>query len=231
MSVLQVRSRDELRDEVVRFASELGFDTVAATAVVDHPLAQPEFISVDNTPPAYHDAFFDRRTAPRRSGDAALQAQEHADHLGPDDLHPRRARASCGSTRRASAIATASRWRCTCPKAATSFSASTATSRSRRHDELTRLVADLQLFAVQRRTPPCASLPPPPDAPASPSLTPRELESLRWTMEGKTAWEVGSVLGISESTAVLHVNNAMHKLGCVNKHQAVLKALRLGLIR
>ena len=63
-----------------------------------------------------------------------------------------------------------------------------------------------------------------------PALTPRELEALRWTMEGKTAWEVGAILGISERTAVLHVSNAMHKLGCVNKHQAVLKALRLGLI-
>jgi DNA-binding CsgD family transcriptional regulator len=49
-------------------------------------------------------------------------------------------------------------------------------------------------------------------------------------MEGKTAWEVGQILGISERTAVLHVNNAMHKLDSVNKHQAVLKALRLGLI-
>jgi len=27
-----------------------------------------------------------------------------------------------------------------------------------------------------------------------------------------------------------HVNNAMHKLGCGSKHQAVLKALKLGLI-
>ena len=50
-------------------------------------------------------------------------------------------------------------------------------------------------------------------------------------MEGKTAWEVGDLLGISERTAALHVNNATHKLDCVNKHQAVLKALRLGLIR
>ena len=66
--------------------------------------------------------------------------------------------------------------------------------------------------------------------PERPALTPRELEALRWTMDGKTAWEVGAILGISERTAVLHVNNAMHKLGCVNKHQAVLKALRLGLI-
>ena len=59
-------------------------------------------------------------------------------------------------------------------------------------------------------------------------MTPRELETLRWTMEGKTAWEVGNLLGISERTAALHVNNATHKLDCVNKHQAVLKALRLG---
>ena len=66
--------------------------------------------------------------------------------------------------------------------------------------------------------------------PERPALTPRELEALRWTMDGKTAWEVGGVLGISERTAVLHINNAMHKLGCVSKHQAVLKALRLGLI-
>ena len=64
-----------------------------------------------------------------------------------------------------------------------------------------------------------------------PGLTPRELDALRWTMEGKTAWEVGSILGISERTAVLHIQNAMKKLGAISKHQAVLKALRLGLIR
>jgi DNA-binding CsgD family transcriptional regulator len=71
---------------------------------------------------------------------------------------------------------------------------------------------------------------PEPMRPERPALTPRELEALHWTMEGKTAWEVGAILGISERTAVLHVNNAMHKLGCVSKHAAVLKALRLGLI-
>ena len=71
---------------------------------------------------------------------------------------------------------------------------------------------------------------PPAQQPERPALTPRELEALRWTVEGKTAWEVGSVLGISERTAVWHVNNAMHKLGCATKHQAALKALRLGLI-
>lgn len=96
---------------------------------------------------------------------------------------------------------------------------------------MTRLVADLQLFAVHVQDAALRILTPALNAPGAPSLTPRELETLRWTMEGKTAWEVGSLLGISERTAALHVNNATHKLGCVNKHQAVLKALRLGLIR
>ncbi len=49
-------------------------------------------------------------------------------------------------------------------------------------------------------------------------------------MEGKTAWEVGTIMNIAERTAVLHLQNSMHKLGCINKHQAVLKALRLGLL-
>ena len=97
--------------------------------------------------------------------------------------------------------------------------------------ELTRVVADLQLFAVCAQDAALRILMPKSADPRLPSLTPRELDSLRWTMEGKTAWEVGSVLGITERTAALHVNNATHKLGCVNKHQAVLKALRLGLLR
>jgi DNA-binding CsgD family transcriptional regulator len=96
--------------------------------------------------------------------------------------------------------------------------------------ELQRVVADLQLFAVHAQEAALRLLLPEPMQPEKPALTPRELEALHWTMEGKTAWEVGAILGISERTAVLHVNNAMHKLGCVSKHAAVLKALRLGLI-
>ena len=64
-----------------------------------------------------------------------------------------------------------------------------------------------------------------------PRLTDRECEVLRWTMEGKTAWEIGNILSISEQTAARHINNAAQKLDSVNKLQAVFKAIRLGLIR
>lgn len=97
--------------------------------------------------------------------------------------------------------------------------------------ELTRIVADLQLLTVHAQEAALRIFVPVSPDKHTATLTPRELEALRWTMEGKTAWEVGNILGISERTAVLHVNNAMHKLGCVNKHQAVLKALRMGLLR
>jgi DNA-binding CsgD family transcriptional regulator len=56
------------------------------------------------------------------------------------------------------------------------------------------------------------------------------LDVLRWTMEGKTAWETATLLSIAERTTVQHLQNAMKKLNCNSKHQAVLKALRLGLI-
>ena len=61
-------------------------------------------------------------------------------------------------------------------------------------------------------------------------LSPRELEVLRWTADGKTAYEIGRILKISERTVNFHVNNAMSKLNATNKIQASIKALALGLL-
>jgi DNA-binding CsgD family transcriptional regulator len=93
------------------------------------------------------------------------------------------------------------------------------------------MAACLQLFAAYSQDVALRILLPTFPEALTPPLSPRELECLRWTSEGKTAWEVGRIIGISEQTAVRHLNNATHKLGCVNKHQAMAKALRRGLIR
>lgn len=63
-----------------------------------------------------------------------------------------------------------------------------------------------------------------------PRLTARELECLQWTMAGKTSWEIGRILGISESTVNYHVGNFNAKLEVANRHQAVVKALKLGVL-
>ncbi len=65
---------------------------------------------------------------------------------------------------------------------------------------------------------------------ASVVLTAREREVLCWTAEGKTACEIGQILGIAERTVTFHVNNVLVKLGATNKVQAVVKAVSAGLI-
>ena len=63
-----------------------------------------------------------------------------------------------------------------------------------------------------------------------PHLTPRERECLLWTAKGKTAWEVGQILAISDGTVVFHLKNATRKFNVFTKYHAVVKAIMLGLI-
>lgn len=61
-------------------------------------------------------------------------------------------------------------------------------------------------------------------------LTAREREILRWTAEGKTAYEIGGIMNISMRTVNFHVNNILQKTYSTNKTQAVVKAISAGLI-
>jgi len=62
------------------------------------------------------------------------------------------------------------------------------------------------------------------------SMTIREKEVLRWTAEGKTAYEIGQILSVSERTVNFHINNVVTKLAASNKTQAAVKATALGLL-
>ena len=52
-------------------------------------------------------------------------------------------------------------------------------------------------------------------------LTSREIETLKWAREGKSAWEIGRIMGISERTVKFHFSNIYTKLDVVNRAQAV----------
>lgn len=230
-SVLQAKSRDELLKEVVEFTRHLGFETVTATTVIDHFRGESEFISVENTPTGFLDVYEDASMWGR---DPVLQ---HCKRASVPIIWNQETYVSAGQGEKFELQAkfgyrTGIALALHLPEGRHFFM---GVDRDQplpaAPAEVTRMVADLQLFAVHAQEAAMRVLLPATPQHDVPALTPRELESLRWTMEGKTAWELGSILGISERTAVLHVNNATHKLGCVNKHQAVLKALRLGLIR
>lgn len=96
--------------------------------------------------------------------------------------------------------------------------------------QLMQMIAGLQLLAAHALTAADRLLGPKIDKSDLPKLTKRELDVLSWTSQGKTAWEVSVILGMSEKTVNFHLGNAMRKLGVSSKHQAVLKCVAAGLL-
>jgi DNA-binding CsgD family transcriptional regulator len=97
-------------------------------------------------------------------------------------------------------------------------------------ESLNRLMADICLLAVHAQEAAVrVFLAEPAPAPRA-RLTPREIEILHWTKEGKSAWAVGQILALSEATVQTHLRNVRRKMGVSSKHQAILRAIALGLI-
>ena len=230
-SVLEATNLEQFRLVVIRFAQRLGFDKVSATVAVDKLGGNPEFLAVHNTPRAFQNTFDDvsigrrdpvaqhcrRNTVPIIWGQEtylrgnAIELWEHQAHFGYKNgiamaLHLPEGRHFALGVERDQGLPVDGR-------------------------ELTRMVAELQLFAVHAQDTALRVLVSEGSRPELPALTPRELEVLRWTMEGKVTSEISAMLGIGDRTTVFHLQNAMLKLNCNSKHVAVVKALRLGLIQ
>lgn len=228
-AVLQSGSLDDFRAEVVRFSQQLGFSFVSAMSVLDVTMGRSEFVRVDNAPAAYSAAM--NNVSASRLDPVMQHCRKHTwPIVWNQDTYTREGLGEIWEEQASFGYRTGIAMALHLPEGR-HFALGVERDQALPSDdsELTRLVADLQLFAVYAQAAAQRLLSPAADG-ERPSLTPRELESLHWTKAGKTAWEMGAILGISERTAVLHVNNAMKKLDCSSKHQAVLKALRLGLI-
>ncbi|KUY88707.1 hypothetical protein WK90_30130 [Burkholderia cepacia] len=66
--------------------------------------------------------------------------------------------------------------------------------------------------------------------PTAVALSTRECEVLKWAAEGKTAYEIGMILGLTERTINFHISRSIAKLDASNKTNAVVKAVLMGLI-
>lgn len=232
LSVLGADSKEQLLSELVRFTRQLGFSTVSATVVLDQaPGSDPRFFWLENVPDAYRGTFSDPLT-----GKLDPVAQ-HCKHRATPIVWDQSTYVKAGM---------GERWEYQA-QFGLRFGISWAMHLpAGRHfligidrdqplpacaGEVSRMTADLQLFTVHAQEIAAKLLL---DVPADETplgnLTERELECLRWTRDGKTAWELGRILGIAEQTAARHLHNASKKLACVSKHQAVLKAMQLRLI-
>jgi LuxR family transcriptional regulator len=93
--------------------------------------------------------------------------------------------------------------------------------------ELRRRTDALLVQAAHRRCRDCSS---PSTVHPDVALTPREIEVLKWSADGKTAAEIGDILSISIPTVNFHIKNAVQKMKAANKTAAVVQALMAGLL-
>ncbi len=216
---------------LVQLAGELDFSLVSGMLVVEQPNADPLFVSVGNTPREYADAYIDSSAYKRdpvlqrlkRMSVPVIYDQDTYVRHGAGDLWEHQARFGY-RTGVAVALHLPNHLHFV-------LGVDRLDPLPRDDRDVTRLMGDLQLLAVhaqdaavrllQRDQPRLAE---------DLTLTPREMEVLKLTMEGMTAAQISDRLYISVPTVNFHVRNLRDKLGANSKHQAVLRALKLGLL-
>jgi DNA-binding CsgD family transcriptional regulator len=216
---------------LVAFAQNLDFDLASAAVAVDRPGEKPTFEMIGNTPEAFLSASRDPENV-RRDPVVKRMKSLYVPFFYDQDLYVQEGAGDLWEEfapfgyRTGIAVATH------LPGGkhfllGIDRSKPLPTSDS----ELTRLMADIHLLAVYAQQTAIRVLLQE-DAFQTPvtRLTPREREVLQWTAQGKSAWAVGEILKMSESTVLTHLRNVRAKMGVSSKHQAILRAVSLGLI-
>ncbi|MGQ3357073.1 MAG: helix-turn-helix transcriptional regulator [Phreatobacter sp.] len=70
----------------------------------------------------------------------------------------------------------------------------------------------------------------PGDGGGSFGLTPQQIECIRWAAEGKSNWEIGQILAISENTVKNHLAGALERTGSTSRAHLVARCLRRKII-
>jgi len=62
------------------------------------------------------------------------------------------------------------------------------------------------------------------------SLTPRQVEALRWAANGKSTRDIADIMGLSHHTVMTYLETARFRLNALNTTHAAGRAFRIGLI-
>ena len=231
LDVLHATSVGDFKKQIVSFTYDLGFETVGAMTVTTHSPTLTEFQTVTNAPQAFLNEFHDQSHArldpvnkhcASSSSPIVWDRRTYADD-GADMLwelqEPFGYRSGIavamhfGRGRHFMFGANWGRDRCDSSPCFRSIA-----------EDLVSLSQHAQAAAFELCQP--ARL----DVNSQNRFAIRELEALRWTMEGLSAWEIAGRMAISERHVTLLLRRVMAKLGCSTKYESGLRAIKLGLI-
>jgi DNA-binding CsgD family transcriptional regulator len=215
---------------LVGFAQELEFGIAAAVLVNDPPGQDPTVVSVGNTPQAYREAAHNLSDVRRDPVIRRLKSLS-VPFIYDQDLYVEEGAGDLWEQQASYGYRTGIAVALHLPGHRHFLLGVNREAALPREDEkLTRMLADLQFLAVHAQDAAQRLLLAPAAGSDAPHLTPRELDILRLTRDGKSAWVAGQILAISEHTVNFHLRNIQRKLNTTSKHQAVLVAMRHGLI-
>jgi DNA-binding CsgD family transcriptional regulator len=221
---------DQFESRLVEFANELGFGLVGAALVVDEPGSDAVFMALGNPPTEYAESSRSREDSLRDPVLARLK-RTSVPFVYDQDTYVTAGAADLWETQAVYGYRTGVAVALHLPDFRHFILGLDRNDPLPGGDaRLARLMADLQLMAVHAQDAAVRLLTQAPAKPPSPRLSAREIEILRWTMEGKSAWAVGELLSISEHTVNYYLRRVFQKLEVSSKHQAVLRALALGLL-
>lgn len=232
LEILHASSVKDFSTQLVSFAQDLGFGTVAATVVTDHSPTLTEFQTVSNVPAGFLKEFENLNLG----------------RIDPVSQHCKRSRVPMIWDRKTYAAAEEKMlWETQAPFGYRSglaigmhfgkgmhfmFGAEWNYESCERVSNFKSIFQDILIFADHAQAAAFElSIPDKPYANNEQVPTKRELEALRWTMDGKTSWEIAKLMFISERHVTLLLLRAMQKLDCSSKYESVLRAIKLGLLK
>jgi LuxR family transcriptional regulator, quorum-sensing system regulator SolR len=226
----RAQTADELRVQMARFAKEMGFEHFAYALTVKVPSLKAQQYYINGFPEGWAErylasGYFKVDPIVRHAENSAMPAVWTDDtfHDGKSGAFWEDARAYGLSEGLSFAVKEQ-------PGVTGIFSLARDKALDLQGQDLAALVGRAQMFAsLLHHAVARIDLPKLLPEQTTP-LTEREKECLKWTADGKTAWEIGKILSIAERTVVFHINNVVQKLGAANKTQAIVRAVALRLV-
>lgn len=222
---------ETLEARLVRFANELGFGIISGALVVEHGAGRVSTFHLGNTPEAFQSTFQDTELGKRDPVMRRLKRLS-APFVYDQSMYVNEQAGDLWEMQALFGYKTGIAMALHLP-GGKHFVMGVDRDQPLPGDDiqLTRMMADLQLLAVHAQETAVRLLAPQAlELQYLPRLTATEVEILKWTAEGKSAWAVGQILNISEHNVKYHIKRILTKLAVGSKHQAAAKAKFLGLI-
>jgi DNA-binding CsgD family transcriptional regulator len=228
--ILHASSVGDFSRQLVDFSQSLGFGTVAATVITDHSPKLTEFQSLTNIPAGYLTDFRDLDSAKL---DPVSQHCKHSSTpiVWDQKLYVTSGRGDYWEHQAAFGLRSGVSVAFHLPRGRHFLFGADCNQRAcGSGHRLLDLIEDIHWFAAYAQAAAFDLCNPYDQRADRTSLAKGELEALRWSMDGLNDWEIGNKMSMSATDVALRLRRATAKLGCTNKYETALRAVRLGLV-